>query len=174
MAEDTAALLEQLDVKTVDVIGWSDGGVIGYLLAIHHPQLVRKLVTSGANVDGEGLPPPKTGEIKPEQLPKMFEEEYDKVSPDGPQHYVAFINRVVAMWRKYPYVERSRLAEIRCPTLIIVGDRDFFPVEVAEHIRQAISGAQLMVVPGTGHGTFRERPQLVDLAVLEFLDAPEK
>ena len=174
MAEDTAALLEQLDVKSVDVIGWSDGGVIGYLLAIHHPQLVRKLVTSGANVDGEGLPPPKTGEIKPEQLPKMFEEEYDKVSPDGPQHYVAFINRVVAMWRKYPYVERSRLAEIRCPTLIIVGDRDFFPVEVAEHIRQAISGAQLMVVPGTGHGTFRERPQLVDLAVLEFLDAPEK
>jgi pimeloyl-ACP methyl ester carboxylesterase len=129
MAEDTAALLEQLDVKSVDVVGWSDGGVIGYLLAIHHPQLVRKLVTSGANVDGEGVPPPKTGEIKPEQLPKMFEEEYDKVSPDGPQHYAAFINRVVSMW---------------------------------------------MIAPGTGHGTFRERPQLVDLAVLEFLDAPEK
>ena len=171
MADDTAALLAQLGVETVDVVGMSDGGVVGYLLAIEHPRLVRKLVTSGANVDGEGLPPPKTGEVKPEQIPKMFRDDYEKLSPDGPGHYVAFINRVASMWRRYPYVERSRLAAIRCPTLIIMGDHDFFPVEVGLHIAQAIPGAQLMIVPGTGHGTFTQRPELMNLAVLEFLDS---
>ncbi len=172
MADDTAALLDQLHLSSVDVVGWSDGGIIGYLLAINHPQRVRKLVTSGANVDQEGLPQPKTGPVTPDQFPKMFQEEYEKVSPDGPQHFVAFINRVSAMWRRYPYVERTQLAKISCPTLIIVGDRDFFPAEVADHIAKAILGAQLMVVPGAGHGTFRNKPGLVNLAVLEFLDAP--
>ncbi len=172
MAEDTAVLLDQLHLASVDVVGWSDGGIIGYLLAINHPQRVRKLVTSGANVDQEGLPPPKTGPVKPDQFPRMFQEEYEKFSPDGPQHYVAFINRVAAMWRRHPYVERTQLAKIGCPTLIIVGDHDFFSAEVAEHIAKAIPGAQLMVVPGAGHGTFRDKPELVNLAVLEFLDAP--
>jgi len=83
MAEDTAALLAQLGVESVDVVGMSDGGIVGYLLAINHPSLVRRLVTSGSNVDGEGLPPPKTGEVKPEQLPKMFHDDYEKLSPDG-------------------------------------------------------------------------------------------
>ena len=174
LAEDTAALLKHLHVESVDVVGWSDGGIIGYLLAIQHPGLVRKLVTSGSNVDAEGLPPPKSGPLEPGQLPKMFQEQYDRVSPDGPQHYAAFINRVAAMWRKYPYVERSRLGEIRCPTLIMMGDHDFYSIEVAHHLAQAIPGAQVMIVPGAGHGTFRERPKLVNLAVLEFLDAPLK
>jgi pimeloyl-ACP methyl ester carboxylesterase len=173
MAEDTAALLAQLHVASVDVVGWSDGGIIGYLLAIHHPQLVRRLVTSGSNVDREGLPPPQADEVKPEQIPRMFRDEYEKVSPDGPQHYPVFVRRVAAMWGKYPYVERSKLAGIHCPTLIIVGDHDFFPVEAALHIAQAIPGAQLMVVPGAGHGTFMSKPALMNLAVLEFLDAPE-
>src|SRR5882762_7536989 len=78
MAEDTAALLAQLGVESVDVVGMSDGGIVGYLLAINHPSLVRRLVTSGANVDGEGLPPPKTGEVTPEQVPKMFRDDYEE------------------------------------------------------------------------------------------------
>lgn len=52
-----------------------------------------------------------------------------------------------------------------------MGDHDFYPVEVALHIAQAIPGAQLMIVPGTGHGTFTQRPELMHLAVLEFLDS---
>lgn len=100
-------------------------------------------------------------------------EAYAKFSPDGPQQYPVVVNRVAKMWRRYPYVERSRLKEIRCPTLIIAGDRDFIPQEQAMRLAQAISGAQLMIVPGTGHGTFRQRPELMNLELLEFLDAPD-
>jgi len=44
-------------------------------------------------------------------------------------------------------------------------------VEVGQHIAHAIPGAQLMVVPGAGHGTFMQRPELMNLAVLQFLDS---
>lgn len=173
MAADTVALLERLQVPQVDVVGLSDGGILGFLLAIDHPRLVRRLVASGANVDQEGYPPPKTGEIKPEDLPRFFQEEYERVSPDGPQHYPVFLNRLAKMWRSYPYLERSRLKEIRCPTLIVAGDQDFIPQAQTLHIAKEIPGAQLMIVPGAGHGTFRQRPALMNLALLEFLDAPD-
>lgn len=103
--------------------------------------------------------------------PRMFRDDYEKPSPDGPVHYTAFINRVPRCGGDTLHVERSRLAIIRCPALIIMGDHDFYPVEVALHIAQAIPGAQLMIVPDTGHGTFMGRPELMNLAVLEFLDS---
>ena len=81
-----------------------------------------------------------------------------------------FLKRVSKMWRTYPYFDRRRLKEIRSPTMIVAGDRDFTPQVQTIHIAQEIPGAQLMIVPGTGHGTFRQRPELVNLAVLEFLD----
>jgi len=78
------------------------------------------------------------------------------------------------MWRRYPYIERERLKQIKCPTLIIAGDRDFIPQQQTIHIQQLIPGVQLMIVPGAGHGTFRDRPELMNLALIEFLDAPGK
>ena len=173
LARDTFALLEQLQIAQVDVVGWSDGGIIGFLLAVEHPGLVRRLVTSGANVDDEGIQP-RASELKPEDLPRFFQEEYAKASPDGPQHFPLLLNRVAKMWHSYPYLERARLAQIRCPVLIIAGDHDFTPQQQTIHIAQAIPGAQLMIVPGAGHDTFRARAELVNLALLEFLDAPAK
>ena len=48
-ANDTAALLEQLQIVNADVFGYSDGGILGLGLAIRQPSLVRKLVLAGAN-----------------------------------------------------------------------------------------------------------------------------
>ena len=50
MAEDMNALLDSLHIASAKVIGWSDGGINGLLLAIHHPEKVNKLVISGANL----------------------------------------------------------------------------------------------------------------------------
>src|SRR5450631_2759733 len=56
MADDTAALIEQLGLGPVDVVGHSDGADLALLLARDHPQLVRRLVISGANLRS-GLSP---------------------------------------------------------------------------------------------------------------------
>jgi pimeloyl-ACP methyl ester carboxylesterase len=57
MAEDTAALLQQLKVGRIDIVGHSDGGIVGLLIARYHPALVRRLVISGASSrsDYDGL-----------------------------------------------------------------------------------------------------------------------
>src|SRR5271155_4298555 len=55
MMQDTAVLLEQLKLKHVDVVGFSDGGILALMLAIRHPELVRRLVISGVNISPEGL-----------------------------------------------------------------------------------------------------------------------
>src|SRR5262245_30530565 len=43
MAEDVVALMDELHVSRFDVMGWSDGGVTGLDLAIHHPERLRRL-----------------------------------------------------------------------------------------------------------------------------------
>jgi pimeloyl-ACP methyl ester carboxylesterase len=50
MADDCAALLDRLHIESADVIGWSDGGIVTLLLALRHPEKVRRLAVTGANL----------------------------------------------------------------------------------------------------------------------------
>ncbi|MGB9455060.1 MAG: alpha/beta hydrolase [Bryobacteraceae bacterium] len=50
------------------------------------------------------------------------------------------------------------------------GDRDFTSVEEAAMIFHSIPGAQLCILPGVGHGTFRDRPEWLNPIILDFLD----
>ena len=54
MAEDTVELMRQLQIESAVVVGYSDGGIIGLDIAIHHPERVTKLAVTGAQsrVDG--------------------------------------------------------------------------------------------------------------------------
>ena len=174
MAEDTLALLTQLKIATVDVVGWSDGGTIGLLLAMRHPERVRKLVVSGPNCrDG------RTAEMeswlassKPEEWPKDIRDAYVKVSPDGAAHWPLFVERVKKMWAGFADWDEKELAKVSAPTLIMVGDGDFIRTEHAVELHRAIAESRLWVLPGTGHNTFNERAEWVDAVVLPFLDEP--
>jgi pimeloyl-ACP methyl ester carboxylesterase len=65
---------------------------------------------------------------------------------------------------------RGRLAEIRCPVLIMQGEHDArFPPSTGEEARAAIGGAQLVIVPGAGHGFHAEAPDLTNRTILDFL-----
>ncbi len=50
MTDDLNALLDALHIDSAYVIGWSDGGINGLLLAIRHPDKVKKLAVTGANL----------------------------------------------------------------------------------------------------------------------------
>src|SRR4051794_25954156 len=50
ITDDLNALLESLHLDSCYVIGWSDGGIEGLMLAIRHPDKVKKLAVTGANL----------------------------------------------------------------------------------------------------------------------------
>lgn len=186
MAEDMAAVIEQLGLGAVDVIGHSDGANIGLILARDHPQLVRRLIISGANLR-PGLPAEELQRRKnwtDEQVaakareiagsvPPNFRTEYEKVTPDGADHWWTLVSKSYRLWLTPVVIDPVDLKRIRIPVLVMAGDTDFTPIEETLEIHRNLPRAQLMILPGTGHGTMMQRPALVNLAMREFLDSPD-
>ena len=185
MADDTAAVIEQLGVGAVDVVGHSDGGDVALLLARDHPELVRRMVISGANLRS-GLSPEEVERRRqwsPEQLagkllaitdsmPPSFRTDYGRVSPDGPDHWMTMLGKCYAMWITPVVIEPAGLKKISAPVLVMAGDHDFTSIEETVEIYRGLPNGQLIIVPATGHGTLQLRPELVNLAIREFFDQP--
>lgn len=65
---------------------------------------------------------------------------------------------------------RPLLAQIRCPTLVVVGDADALtPPEMARELQAGIAGSQLLVVPRCGHLSTMEQPAVVNAALQQWL-----
>ena len=187
MAEDTAAVIEQLGLGPVDVVGHSDGGNIGLILARDHPQLVRRLVISGANLRA-ALPADelkRRSQWTPQQiaekareiatkLPPNFRTEYEKVSPDGAEHWWTLVTKSYQLWSTPVVIEPADLKTIKLPVLVMAGDQDFTPIEETLEIYRNLTQGQLIILPGTGHGTMTQRPQLANLAMREFFERADK
>ena len=67
---------------------------------------------------------------------------------------------------------RGQVAAIRRPTLVVAGDRDrTVPLAAKAWLAAAIPGARLAVVPGSGHATPFDQPDVFNRLLLEFLAA---
>jgi proline iminopeptidase len=71
-------------------------------------------------------------------------------------------------WNIPGYDLIPKLDSVRIPTLVISGDHDFFPDEVAGHIAEAIPNAQLVTMKDCGHFAFLECPDAVRNALRDF------
>ena len=183
MADDTAAIIGQLGVGPVDVVGQSDGGDIALLLARDHPELVRRVVVSGANLRS-GLTPAEVQQRRgwsseqlsaklqkvSDSLPASFRSDYGRVSPDGPDHWMTLLGKCYFMWIEPVVIEPGELKKITAPVLVMAGDRDQTSLEETLEMFRGLPHGQLFIVPGTGHGTLQTRADLVNPAILEFLD----
>ena len=185
MADDTAAVIEQLGLGPVDVVGHSDGADLALILARDHPKMVRRLVISGANIRVNLSPEAKQrAQWSPQQLaghlrevanslPPWFLSDYSRVSPDGPEHWMTLMAKSYDMWLQPVVIEPADLKKISIPVLVMAGDHDFSSVEENAEIFRGLPHGQLIIVPASNHGTFNQRPGLVNLAIREFLDQPD-
>ena len=185
MADDTAAVITALGLGPADVVGLSDGANIALLLARDHPELVRRVVASGANLRS-GVPADeqeRRSHWTDEQwatkvakaadgLPPWIRADYGRVSPDGADHYLAILGKCYRMWSQGEVIAPLDLKRIEAPVLVMAGDHDFASIEENAEIYRGLAHAALLILPATHHGTFGERPELVNLAVREFLEAP--
>ena len=180
MADDTAAIIEQLDVGPVDIVGHSDGADLALLLARDHPKLVRRLIISGANIRVDLSPEAKLRSQWSQRqweehlrktaaaLPPWFVRDYAKVSPDGQDHWMTLLAKCYDMWLQPIVIEPADLKKVSIPVLVMAGDHDFTSIEDSAEIFRDLPLGQLIIVPASNHGTFNARPDLVNLAIANF------
>lgn len=146
MADDYAVLLDSLHLDSAYVIGWSDGGIIGLLLAIRHPEKVKKLAATGANIrpDTTAFSAREIQSMKDFVASLRAQKQDQKVKNDL---------KLTQMMIDEPNISGSSLQQIHCPAMIIGGDRDIIKPSHTLEIFQAIPRGYLWILPGSGHGT---------------------
>ena len=168
MADDFAALLDKMHIDSAYVIGWSDGGINAILMAMRHPEKVIKFAATGANLtaDSLGLTPATWNDMV-----KQYARDKDKtrVTDREKNDWKIFM----LDWLQ-PNIPLNALQTIRCPALIISGDRDVINLEHTVKIYQNIPKAYLWVLPNSGHATLIEHKDEFDKKVGRFFEQPFK
>lgn len=151
LAQDTAAFIQALGLSRPALIGSSDGGITGLLLAIGWPGLLSCAVVCGANTH-------------PRKLKRWF--------------YWAFRlggmkpgQQTLRMVAQQPDITPQQLASIRTPVLVMAGEKDITLPGHQREIAAAIPGAQLCILPGEGHVSYLKKPQVFLAHAGEFLRA---
>lgn len=167
MAEDTAELLRRLHVAPADLVGWSDGGIIALVIARRHPELVRRLVVSGVNVNVEGERPEDVEALR--ALDDEVETEAADRSPDEPAPVPSVESKVRRLWLTPIVLDKADLAQINAPVLVVAGDHDVIRLEHTIDIYESLPNAELCILPGTGHDTFQAAADALNPLILRFL-----
>ncbi|RAJ36953.1 alpha/beta fold hydrolase [Pedobacter cryoconitis] len=166
MADDYAALLDSINVKSAYVVGWSDGGINALLLAIRHPDKVIKLAATGANLW------PDSTALKPE-----FWKSEQETFLSGKDKAFATAKekndwKVFLLDWNQPNIPLTALKQVKCPALIIGGDHDLINTEHTVLIAKNIPEGQLWIVPKSGHATLIEHKDEFNHKVDEFFLTP--
>lgn len=134
MAEDVFCFITALALEKPVFYGFSDGAIIGILLASKHPELFSRLILSGANLRPEG--------IRPFWL-RLFKLIYKKTADPK-----------MKMMLEEPSISKAELSKITAPTTVIAGGRDMVLRAHTQEIARGIKGSRLIILPLYGHGSY--------------------
>lgn len=175
LESDVVALMDYLNLPKASVVGWSDGGIIGMVMAIRHRERLAKLVTYGSNFSraGEKTDPPDPGaKERGAKFMARMEASYRAVSPT-PDGFAALRKALAAMYALEPKLNPAELRSIATPTLIIAGEfEQFYKREHFEELSRLIPGARFVILPNASHGGPNQQPEAFHKIVSDFLDAP--
>ena len=148
MADDMIALLEELDLRDVAVYGFSDGGILGLLIASRCDR-VTTLITSGANLTPKGVIPRLRLLMK---ITNFF-----KRDPK------------LELMIKEPHISAETLGRIKAKTLIMAGSGDVVVESETRQIAAAIPGAELRILEGETHGSYIIHNPKIGEIIKEFI-----
>lgn len=190
MAHDVAALLAALEAPPAHVVGLSLGGCVALVLALDHGARVRSLTLVNTFAR---LPPPGPRRVlrlltrlgllacAPMRVVAAHVARGLFPRPDQRELYLAAVaslgsNRRGAYFASMRAVARfdvrSRLGQVRCPTLVVAGDRDAtVPLAAKTLLSRTIPAAELLVVPDSGHATPADQAERFNSTLLAFVES---
>lgn len=148
MAQDIVEVIENLGLETPGFFGFSDGGILGLLLASRYPGLLSWMVVSGANASPAGLKP--------------FWHMLFRIS------YLWDRDPKTAMMLREPHISRGQLENVEIPVLVTAGSRDLIRRKETEFIARSLPQGQLMILKGENHGSYIVHSELAARIILEF------
>jgi pimeloyl-ACP methyl ester carboxylesterase len=190
-ANDTAGLLEALNIRKADVLAWSMGGRIAQELTLNYPDRVGKLILYAIGCGGEESVP-QSQEVRNEfvnrtgtaeerisrLVPLFFPQEWRNENPNYleniPKTTETILNQTLnqqieAAANSAPTCDR--LENITQPTLVIVGTDDAAtPAANSLEMAAGIPGAWLVQIKGGGHGLMYQYPEQFNNIVETFLE----
>lgn len=134
MANDVIEFIKLLNIQKPILYGFSDGGIIGLLIAIKEPELLSKLIISGAN-------------LNPNVLSKTM------------LIFIKFIyfftrNKLFKMMIHEPNITKNQLTNINIPTVVLAGEKDIVKYEHSKLIADNIKNSVLEIIPNENHGSY--------------------
>ena len=185
LASDLARLLDHLGIESAAVLGYSQGGAVAQQLALDHPTRCTRLVlactyafnmaTLRERIEGHVVPAllnvlgmkAFARLVVSRGLKQVARERADWVAGLIAGHDR---DRMVSAWRAaMAFDSRRRLAEIKCPTLVVAGsDDEAVPMHHAKMLQHGITGSRLVVIEGGDHALIWARPGELVKAVEDF------
>ena len=176
--DDVVAVVQRLGLGPAVLVGQSMGGLNAFLAAARRPDLVRALVVIEASPGGpDPKVPARVGawlDSWPVPFPTLadaraffggdtlYAQTWLEVLAERPDGYGPLFRREDMVASMADVAERDYWGEwgqIRCPTLVVVGERGFVPHDAAVEMARRVASARVATVPGAGHDLHLERPQ---------------
>jgi pimeloyl-ACP methyl ester carboxylesterase len=169
MASDTLGVLDALHLERVSIVGQSDGGIIGLLLAIHHPDRIDKLFVFGANYSRSGDTDAPPDPVLGARYMARAEATYRRLSPT-PDGFAGLQAALRQLYAREPEIPTADLGRITAPTVVADGEHEQFIARAhTESLARLIPGARLVIMTDAGHGAAIQDPDRFHAAVAEWL-----
>jgi pimeloyl-ACP methyl ester carboxylesterase len=170
MSSDYLALLDFLKIDKVDLVGWSDGGIIGIDIAMSHPERLNHLFAQAANITTDGVDPAVATDAVFGAYITAMSADYAKMSPT-PDQFDPFVAQISEMWATQPNWTDAQVAAITVPTAVVAGEYDEAILRPhTEKIASLIPGAELIILPDASHFAMLQAPVEYTAAVRAFID----
>ncbi len=165
MAEDVNEFLNKLGMKNVNILGWSDGGNTGLILAMKHPDKVKKLAAMGANLFNDE----SSVNSKINKQIRSLRESFIKqqIPPDDIRM------RMADLMLNEPKINPDDLKSINCPTLVMAGSKDAIKESHTKLIASKIKKSKLVIFEKSTHYAPQEIPERFNKTVIDFFSAKE-
>lgn len=159
-AEDLLGFMDIHHIDKAHLLGFSDGGNIAMVFAIHHPDRVNRLILNGANLNAGGV---KRNIQIPIEIGYRIARIFAKKSASAKSNA-----EMLGLMVNDPNVTTDELALIRAKTLVIAGTKDMIKEKHTRMIASNIPGSKLCIIEGN-HFIANQNPDIFNKKVLAFL-----
>jgi len=172
LAEDIDAVLQALDISQARVIGWSDGGITGLILALRYPARVHSLFALGANFRASGLTEETKQAIKaglPASESLLSKALYALYSPH-PRRWQRLWRELKHMWLNGPELSHADLASIQQEIWVVVGEHDNVSLAHSKEMVGALANTRFVLIHDAGHNLLIEKPTAMRELMMDFVN----